>query len=40
MTVVACPAGATDPVHIVLCLVGQIQIDHVGQLVNVDTPGR
>ena len=34
------PAGAANAVHVVLSVVGQIQVDHVGQLVDIDAAGR
>jgi hypothetical protein len=40
MAIVTCPAGAANAVHVVLCLVGKIQIDDVGQLVDIDTSSR
>ena len=33
-------SGASDAVHIILGNVGKIQIDHVRQLLNVNTPSR
>ena len=39
MAVVAGPAGAADPVYVVLRLVRQVQVDYVGQLVNVNAAG-
>ena len=33
------PAGAADPVYVVLGLVWQVQVDHVRQLVNINAPG-
>lgn len=39
MAVLARPAGAADAVHIVLGHVGQVEVDHMGQLVDVDAAG-
>lgn len=30
------PNGATHPVHIILRLIGQVEVHHVGQLVDVE----
>ena len=34
----ACPAGSADPVDIGLGDIRQLEIDHVGQVVDIDTP--
>ena len=34
-----CAAGATDAVYIIFRHVGQLEVDHVGQLINVDPAG-
>ena len=39
MAALAGPAGAADAVHVILGHIGQIQIDHMGQLLDVDAPG-
>ena len=39
VTAVASPAGATDAMDVILGLVRQVKVHHMGQLVNVDAAG-